>query len=139
MVALGAVLLTQLAAPFPLLPYPLSSSAGPELAQLDPQEAADRLRLVLKVLGTFKSTYLEYKARSASAAPANPWRVQNGALFGRLDAFLARCQDVLELCTTGQEVRGRQRECRVENSRVLGAGGNTCRPGAVHLRLPNAV
>lgn len=75
--------------------------------QLEPQEAAEKLRLVLKVLGTFKSYYLEYKARSAHQAPANPWRVQNAALFGRLDAFLARCQDVLELCNTGIEV-GRQ-------------------------------
>ena len=72
--------------------------------QMEPQDAAEKLRLVLKVLGTFKSCYLEYKARSAQQAPANPWRVQNGALFGRLDAFLARCQDVLELCNTGQEV-----------------------------------
>jgi dynein heavy chain len=75
--------------------------------QMEPQDAAEKLRLVLKVLGTFKSYYLEYKARSAQQAPANPWRVQNGALFGRLDAFLARCQDVLELCNSGQEVGGR--------------------------------
>lgn len=74
--------------------------------QLEPQEAAERLRLVLKVLGTFKSQYMEYKAKSATLVPSNPWRVQNGALFGRLDAFLARCQDVLEFCTTGQEARG---------------------------------
>ena len=73
--------------------------------QMEPAEAVDKLHLVLKVLGTFKSYYLEYKARSMAEAPANPWRVQNGALFGRLDAFLARCQDVLELCNTTQEVR----------------------------------
>lgn len=74
--------------------------------QVEPQEAVERLRMVLKVLGTFKSHYLEYKAKTAVVASSNPWRVQNGALFGRLDAFLARCQDVLELCTTGQEVQG---------------------------------
>lgn len=72
--------------------------------QLEPQEAAERLRLVLKVLGIFKSHYMEHKAKSMVVVPTNPWRVQNGAVFGRLDAFLARCQDVLELCTTGQEV-----------------------------------
>lgn len=72
---------------------------------MEPHAAVDKLRLVLKVLGTFKSYYLEYKARSAVQVPANPWRVQSGALFGRLDAFLSRCQDVLELCSTGQEVR----------------------------------
>lgn len=73
--------------------------------QLEPQDAAEKLRLALKVLGAFKSCFLEYKARSAVQVPANPWRVQSGALFGRLDAFLARCQDVLELCRTRQEVR----------------------------------
>ncbi|KAL4450636.1 hypothetical protein ABPG77_000992 [Micractinium sp. CCAP 211/92] len=76
---------------------------GSELMQLESQEAAERLRLVLKVLGTFKSQYMEYKAKSVVAVPANPWRMQNGALFARLDAFLARCQDVLEFCNTGQE------------------------------------
>lgn len=70
----------------------------------EPQEAAEKLRLVLKVLGTFKSYFLEYKARSMAQVPSNPWRVQSGALFGRLDAFLARCQDVLDLCRTRQEV-----------------------------------
>lgn len=77
---------------------------GPELMHQEPQEAAEKLRLVLKVLGTFKSYFLEYKARSMAQVPSNPWRVQSGALFGRLDAFLARCQDVLDLCRTRQEV-----------------------------------
>lgn len=67
---------------------------------------------MLKVLGTFKSYYLEYKARSAAQVPSNPWRVQNGALFGRLDAFMARCQDVLELCHTVQEVSEQRWGCR---------------------------
>lgn len=73
--------------------------------QLEPQDAAEKLRLALKVLGAFKSCFLEYKTRSIVQVPANPWQVQSGALFGRLDAFLARCQDVLELCRTRQEVR----------------------------------
>lgn len=72
--------------------------------QMEPHDAAEKLRVILRVLGTFKSYYLEYKAKSALHVPHNPWRVQNGALFGRLDAFLARCQDVFELCNTVQEV-----------------------------------
>ena len=32
--------------------------------------------------------------------PSNPWRVQNNAIFSRIDAFLERCHDVLDLTTT---------------------------------------
>lgn len=32
--------------------------------------------------------------------PSNPWRVQNNAVFARIDAFLERCHDVLDLTTT---------------------------------------
>ncbi len=32
--------------------------------------------------------------------PNNPWRVQNTALFPRLDSFLERCHDLLDLCKT---------------------------------------
>lgn len=91
--------------PTHLPPRPLPPCTGPELMQQEPQEAAEKLRLVLKVLGTFKSYFLEYKARSQVQVPSNPWRVQGGALFGRLDAFMARCQDVRELCRARQEVR----------------------------------
>lgn len=91
----------------------------------------EKLHLVLKVLGTFKSYYLEYKARSAVQVPANPWRVQNGALFGRLDAFLARCQDVLELCNTGQEVRWGRGKRPMVCCAILWEMGERClvRPG----------
>ncbi len=44
----------------------------------------------------FKSAYFEYKARASVECPENPWRVQNSALFGRLDRFLERCHDVRE-------------------------------------------
>lgn len=73
------------------------------------------------------------QARVAAAVPANPWRVQNGALFGRLDAFMARCQDVLELCNAGQEVR-----CLAEVAAVLCDGrqraGESLRR---HINAPN--
>lgn len=42
----------------------------------------------------FKSTYFDYKARASMDVPENPWRVQNSALFGRLDRFLERCHDI---------------------------------------------
>jgi dynein heavy chain len=52
---------------------------------MDPAEACDKLRLALKVLGSFKSYYFSYKAASGAECPGNPWRFQNAAVFGRLD------------------------------------------------------
>ena len=49
---------------------------------------------------TFKTTYFDYKARGASECPSNPWRFQNSALFARLDCFLERCHDVLDIMQT---------------------------------------
>jgi hypothetical protein len=58
---------------------------GPELLRMDPSEACDKLRLALKVLGGFKSTYFAYRGLSAAECPDNPWRFQNAAVFSRLD------------------------------------------------------
>ncbi|CAB1108137.1 unnamed protein product [Ectocarpus sp. CCAP 1310/34] len=55
---------------------------------------------VREVLGNFKSTYFDYKAKAAVQCPSNPWRVQNNAVFARMDAFLERCHDVLDLTVT---------------------------------------
>ena len=52
------------------------------------------------MLGTFKSYYFDYKARSATETPENPWRFQNSALFSRLDSYLERCHDILDLTQT---------------------------------------
>ena len=62
--------------------------------------AVDELMLVLKVCGGFKSTFFEYKDIVARECPENQWRIQNGALFGRLDSFIERCHDVLDLSKT---------------------------------------
>ena len=56
--------------------------------------------VTLKVCGTFKSVYFDYKSRANNEVPTNPWRLQNTALFPRLDSFLERCHDLLDLCKT---------------------------------------
>ena len=43
------------------------------------------------------------RTRSAGEVPSNPWRFQSSALFSRLDAFLERCHDVLDLSQTAQQ------------------------------------
>lgn len=63
-------------------------------------KVVEMLRLTLRVCGTFKSTYFDYKAKANAEDPNNQWRVQNNALFVRLDAFLDRCHDLLELTQT---------------------------------------
>ena len=62
--------------------------------------AVDELMMVLKVCGNFKTTFFEYKELVAKQCPDNPWRIQNAALFGRLDTFIERCHDVLDLTKT---------------------------------------
>ena len=32
--------------------------------------------------------------------PGNPWRIQSSAMFGRLDQFMERCHEVLDICNT---------------------------------------
>ena len=58
-------------------------------------KALDSLRKALKVCGTFKSTYFDYKQIANTECSANPWRIQNNALFMRLDSFLERCESTL--------------------------------------------
>ena len=74
--------------------------SGEQLFEMEPQDAVDALKLCLKVSVTFKSTYFDYKARVSTECPSNPWRFQNSALFSRLDSFLERCHDVLDLMQT---------------------------------------
>lgn len=63
-------------------------------------KAVEKLKITLKVCGTFKSTYFDYKATANTECPNNPWRIQNNALFLRLDSFLERCHDILDLTQT---------------------------------------
>ena len=58
---------------------------GPELLRMDLSEACDKLRLTLKVLGSFKGFYFSYRLASGVECPGNPWRFQNAAVFARLD------------------------------------------------------
>ena len=62
--------------------------------------ARDMIKNVLQVCGKFKHTYFDYKAKANLECPTNPWRIQNNALFVRLDSFLERCHDILDLTET---------------------------------------
>ena len=48
-----------------------------QLFQMEPTEAVERLMVTLRVCGSFKSVYFDYKSRASSEVPNNPWRIQN--------------------------------------------------------------
>jgi dynein heavy chain, axonemal len=79
-------------------------SSGEQIFALIEQEeagkAVEQLRTTLHVCGSFKGIYNDYKGTAAAECPANPWRIQNNALFMRLDSFLERCHDILDLTQT---------------------------------------
>jgi dynein heavy chain len=65
-----------------------------------PEESTNKLRQVISSCLAFKEAYFAYKHRSGVETPDNPWRFQSTALFARLDNFLERCHDVLDLMQT---------------------------------------
>ena len=62
--------------------------------------AVDHLETVTSVCNKFKTDYFDYKERARNECPANPWRIQNNAIFFRLDTFLERCHDISDLTRT---------------------------------------
>ena len=98
-----------------------------QIFQLDPSEALERFTLTLKVCGLFKSTYFDFKATSATEVPDNPWKIQNAALFPRLDAFLERCHDLLDLFRTVVQFR------KLEKIEIGGNKGRTLSASVVQI------
>lgn len=66
----------------------------------DSSAALQLLENGIRCIGKFKAAYFEYKELSVLECPENPWRMQNNAVFVRLDGFLERCHDVLEMAET---------------------------------------
>ena len=66
----------------------------------DASTAVHKLKAVLKVCSTFKSAFYDYKTKSSAQCPGNAWLIPNNALFMRLDSFVERVQDVLDLTQT---------------------------------------
>jgi len=67
------------------------------IAEEQAPAAVAKLKTTLRVCGDLKRIYFNYKTTANAECPHNPWRIQNTALFLRLDAFLERCHDVLEM------------------------------------------
>ncbi|KAJ3090810.1 hypothetical protein HK102_002597 [Quaeritorhiza haematococci] len=69
-----------------------------ELFTSEPEEAADRIKVVLRVCEAFKQSYFECREESASFG--QPWNFDSKLVFSRLDKFLVRVQQILELFDT---------------------------------------
>ncbi len=70
---------------------------GKEIFNLEPVEAIDILENALSICGIFKKYYFVFKQRVTDEKHKNQWRIQPNALFHRLDIFLERTRDILEL------------------------------------------
>lgn len=66
-----------------------------ELFAAEPEEAAERLRLVLRVFNLFKSTFYEYKLMTQDTI--RPWNFDTKLVFKRLDSILHRVEQILGL------------------------------------------
>lgn len=75
-------------------------AAGEGMHQKEPQEAIDTLRMIDSVLSSFKQCYFDYKARLDGQPLQRRWSVANSAAFGRLDAFIQRCAEVIDINQT---------------------------------------
>lgn len=63
-------------------------------------EALKHLETIMAVCSKFKVDYFDFKQKTAVDCPANPWKIQNNAIFLRLDTFLERCHDIFDLTET---------------------------------------
>ncbi|KEG12669.1 dynein heavy chain [Trypanosoma grayi] len=62
------------------------------------KDAITRLGETLAICGQFKASYFHYKSYVSTVA--RPWKFQNAAFFSRLDVFLERCHDLLDIMET---------------------------------------
>ena len=87
-----------------------------ELEGLEKKDAIQRLSSTLSICGHFKAAYFMYKSRVAKES--RPWKFQNTALFSRLDAFLERCHDLLDVMETALLFD------KMESMKIGGTGGS---------------
>lgn len=58
----------------------------------DPGDAHGKLTACMDFCAKFKVAYYDHKAQSKNA-----WKITPSALFVRLDAFIERCEDIMQL------------------------------------------
>ena len=58
---------------------------------------------MLAVCRELKFAYFTYYNLPKTQWECNPWVADRGTMFKRLDAFVARCEDLLYVCQTAQQ------------------------------------
>lgn len=58
----------------------------------DPSDAHSKLTSCMDFCAKFKEVYYDHKSQAKNA-----WKITPSALFVRLDAFIERCQDIMQL------------------------------------------
>ena len=74
-----------------------------ELFNLEPKEAVEKVMTVLDTCRQLKYDYYDYYRMSKTQCEGNPWMADRGNMFKRHDAFITRCEDLLNLCKTAKE------------------------------------
>jgi len=85
----------------------------------EPSVSVTRLKRIIQQVLDFKEAYFVYRHKSNKVCPEIPWNFQSSALFGRLDSFLERCHDVLDLVQTLTQFR------TLEHVEIGGTKGKT--------------
>eukprot|EP00796_Vickermania_ingenoplastis_P004195 gene4195-3033_t len=89
-----------------------------EMAEgFEKKDVIERISTTLSICGEFKAAY--FHCKSYVATNARPWKFQNAALFARLDIFLERCHDILDVVETALLFD------KMENMKIGGTKGQT--------------
>jgi dynein heavy chain len=73
----------------------------PDVFQTDTEDIVAALGQVLAACGEFKAAFFFFKAKGVKELQ-RPWRFQNTALFKKMDLFLERCHDLLDIVETAK-------------------------------------
>ena len=74
-------------------------------------EAISSMSTIIHICDNFKNAYSDYKDKAKIECPDNPWNIQNIAIFHRLDTFVERCADIINLIKTNIQF---SKLCKVE-------------------------
>lgn len=66
--------------------------------------AESLLRQAVMVSSILRTVFIDYRQKSElDRSGANPWKVQESSVFAKLDLFLERCHDILDLLETNEQ------------------------------------
>ena len=80
--------------------------------------AESLLRQAVMVSAILRTVFIDYRLKSEhDRSGSNPWKIQENSVFAKLDLFLERCHDILDLVETNQQF------VQLKNTVIGGARG----------------